>query len=110
MGPDGFDQLLAHPVERVEARQRILEDHADALAADAPHLLWGQGVDAGAGKPDLAAGDTPRRIDEPDHRGPGDGFTRTRFADHSEHLALGDVERHAVDGPQDGAAGDELDP
>ena len=55
--------LLADPVERVEAGQRVLEHHADALAAHLAHLLGRQVVDARAREPDLAAGDAARRID-----------------------------------------------
>ena len=69
MGADRLDQLLADPVERIEAGQRILEDHADALAADPAHLFGRQVVDARARQPDLAARDPPGRIDEADHGG-----------------------------------------
>jgi hypothetical protein len=36
---DGLHELLAHRVERVEARQRILEDHRHLLAAQLAHAL-----------------------------------------------------------------------
>jgi hypothetical protein len=46
---------------------------------------------------DLATGDAAGRIDQPDHREPGDRLAGTGFADHAQHLALGDVEGDAVD-------------
>ena len=110
VGADGLDDLVADPVQRVEAGQRILEDHADPLAADLAHLLRRQIVDPHARQIDLAAGDAAGRIDQPDHREAGDGFAGAGFADHAQHLALGDVERHAVDRAQRAAAGDEFDP
>ena len=58
---------------------------------------------------DLAAGDAAGRIDQADHGQAGDGLAGAGFADHAQHLALGDVERDAVDGAQRAAAGDELD-
>ncbi len=57
---------------------------------------------------DLAAGDAAGRIDQADHRKAGDGFSGAGFADHAQHLALGDVEGDAVDRAQRAAAGDEL--
>ena len=97
---DGLDDLVADPVERIEAGQRILEDHADPLAPDAAHLFRRQIVDPQARQIDLAAGDAAGRIDQADHREPGDRFAGAGFADHAEHLALGDVEGDAVDRAQ----------
>ena len=39
------------------------------------------------GEPDLAGGDAPRRIDEPDDRGAGQRLARAGLADHAQHLA-----------------------
>src|SRR5580704_9240112 len=65
-------------------------------------------IDAQAREMDLAAGNTSRRIKQSDHGKPGDGFARAGFADHAEHLALGDVEGDAVDRAQGMASGGEL--
>ena len=108
VGPDGLDDLVADPVERIEAGERILEDHADPLAADAAHLFRRQIVDPQARQMDLAARDAAGRIDQADHGKPRDGFAGAGFADHAQHLALGDIERDAVDGAQRAAAGREL--
>ena len=46
MRADGLDDLVADAIERVEAGERVLEHHADALAAHLAHLLGRQVVDA----------------------------------------------------------------
>ncbi len=103
MGADGFDQLLADPVKRIEAGEWILKDHADALAPDTAHLLRRQIVDPQAREMDLAAGDAAGRIDQADHGKTGDRFAGAGFADHAQHLALGDIEGNAVDRVQHAA-------
>ncbi len=75
---------------------------------DPAHFLRRQIVDAKARQIDLAAGDAAGRIDQADHGKPGDGFSGAGFADHAQHVALGDVERNAVDGVQHAAAGGEF--
>ena len=45
-----------------------------------------------------------------DPRKTGDGFSRTGFANHAQHLTLGDIEGNSVDRAQHVMAGDELDP
>ncbi len=57
---------------------------------------------------DFAVRDAAGRIDQPDRRQSGDGFARAGLADDAQHLALGDVEGHAVDGAQRRAAGGEF--
>ena len=52
---DGLGQLPADGVQRIERRQRVLEDRADLAAADMAHLLVRQVVDALAFQQDLAA-------------------------------------------------------
>src|SRR3546814_14943177 len=65
---DRLDELFADRVERVQARQRVLEDRADVLAADPAQRLVGQIVDPPALETDLAAGDPARRLEQPDDR------------------------------------------
>ncbi len=52
----------------------------------------------------------PGRIDQADDGEPCHGFSGTGFADHAQHLALGDVEGNAVDRVQHLMAGSEFDP
>ena len=108
VGADGLDDLVADPVERIEARQRILEDHPDPLAPDAADFLRRQMIDPRARQMDLAARDAAGRIDQADDGKAGDRFAGAGFADHAEHFALGDVEGNAVDRVQGAAAGDEF--
>ena len=54
MGADRFNELSSDRVKRVEAGQRVLKDRADLLAADAPHCLVRQIVDAPPGERDAA--------------------------------------------------------
>ena len=63
---DGLDDLVADPIERIEAGERILKDHADPLAPDTAHLLGRQMVDPQARQKNLAARDAARRIDQAD--------------------------------------------
>src|SRR6185312_14876982 len=100
MRQDRLDQLVADAVERIEAGQRVLEDHADALAAQQPHLRARQVVDTLAAESDLAAGDAARRLQQADDRRSGDRLAGAGFADHAEHLAGRDVEGEIVDGGQ----------
>ena len=108
MGSDGLDQLIADPVQRVQAGERVLKNHADPLSPDPAHFFRRQVVDPHARQIDPAAGDAAGRIDQADHRKTGDGFSGAGFADHAQHFALGDVEGNPVDGAQRAAAGDEL--
>ena len=110
VGPDGLDQLIANPVERIEARQRILENHPDPFAPDAAHFFRRQIVDPQAGEIDLAARDAAGPVDQADDGEPCHGFSGAGFADHAQHLAFGDIEGNAVDRMQHLMAGGEFDP
>ena len=68
MGPDGLDQLIADPVQRIEAGERVLKNHADPFSPDPAHLFRRQIVDPHARQIDLAAGDAAGRIDQADDR------------------------------------------
>ena len=72
VGADGLDDLPAHRVLRVQAGERVLEDHGDARAADPPHGRAGQ-----AQQIDVVVTGLIRRRG---HRGPvaaGRGWTPT---------------------------------
>src|SRR4051794_28456226 len=97
MGPDGLDDLVADAVKRIEAGQRVLNDEADAPAADAAQVFRREIVDAPLREKNFAAPDPAWRVDEADdgrshHRLPRPGRTRRR----PQHLAPRNVERHAV--------------
>ena len=96
----GFGKLVADLHQRIERGQRVLEDHADPLAADAAHLFGREIVDPLIPEPDLAARDPPGPVDEPDHGGTRDRLASTAFADDAENGSPGQLETDAVDGTQ----------
>jgi glycine/D-amino acid oxidase-like deaminating enzyme len=104
VGQDRLDQLLAHRVERVERGQRVLEDHADPLAAHPAHVFGWEVVDALAIEPDLAAGDAAGGLEQADDGGAGHRLARAGFADDAENFAFVDLEGDVVDGDQRAAA------
>ncbi len=107
--PDRLGQLAPDRVERVERGERVLEDRANLLAADAAHLVVGQVVDAPATERDPTVGNAPRRVDEADDGGTGDRLARTRLAHDAEHLPGSDREAHVVNGDQRPPARRKLD-
>ena len=46
MASDGLDELLPNRIERIQRGERVLENRADAPAADAPHRFLREIVDA----------------------------------------------------------------
>src|SRR5215472_8925671 len=105
----GFLHLGSYPVERVDARERMLEHYVEPLPADAAHRGWGKLVDALAVEQDFAARDAAWSIDQSDDGRARYRFSGAGFAHHTEHLARHDVERDVVDGPQRCSPGRELD-
>jgi hypothetical protein len=90
-----FADLVAHRVQRVERRHRLLEDHADAAAADAAHRTFAQTHQVLAVEADLAG--RVRRVDQPQDRQRRDRLARSGLAHQRELLAGGDGERDVVD-------------
>ena len=92
----GFGNLVADAHDRIERGHRLLEDHADAGAADAAHLLLAGMEQVFVGEFDVSFNMSLRRK-EAQHGERGDGFSRAGFADQAEDLALGNVEIDAAD-------------
>ena len=91
-------QLRADRAGRIQAGQRILKHHADAVAPDGAQLrrrLRRQVELAQPQPPALAV--ARRRGLQADRRQGGDRLAAARFADQAERLAGGDRERDAVD-------------
>ena len=97
VGQDRLGKLIADAHERVEAGQRVLEDDADAPAADRAHPRRRQIVDALAVEPDFAAGDPAWRVKKADDGEAGQRLAGAGFADDPENLARRNVERDAVE-------------
>jgi len=97
-----FDELGADLEGWVEGRHGVLEDHADAAAADAAEIGWGQGeevltVEEGGASVDASWG----HGDEAEHGVAGDGLAGAGFADDADGGTFFDVEGDAGDGADD---------
>jgi hypothetical protein len=93
---DGLLELAADGEQRVERRQRILEDGTDPATADRAQLPGRQAVDAPSFETDLTCRDARRRIEQAQHRRTGDGLAGTGLTHHAQHFAGCDVEGHVV--------------
>ena len=89
-----FSNLVAHRVQRVQRRHRLLEDHADVAAAYAAHLALALGQQIRTVETDGTRGGG--RIGEAQHRHGGDRLARTRFTDQCKLFAGADGKRHVV--------------
>ena len=99
MEQQNFADLLLDRVQRIERGHRLLEDDRDVVAAHPPHLRFGQSEQLPALEVDRAAGMARRRIGQELHdRQRGHRLARAGLADQGDGLALGEVERHPVDG------------
>ena len=103
----GFGELVADPVERIERGHRLLEDHGDLVAADLLHLRFAflQQI--------LAIEENPRfrRMEgiggeQPHQREGRLRFAAAGFANHRQRLPLLDMEADAVDSPRDAVLAD----
>ena len=110
MGSDRLDELFGNRVQGIQARQRILEDRADLLAANSPHFGVGEIVDPAAIEEDFSRSDPARRRKKSDHGGTGQGLSRSGLADNPQDLGLMHLERDVVDGNERAPTGRELDP
>ena len=94
--------LLADGLDRVERRHRFLEDHADIVAAQRAHPVFGRGQDVDPVEGHAARGSRGLRQELHDgkrrHR-----LARTGFADQRDRLPGRDRQLHA---PEDGLAAD----
>src|SRR5271166_3292843 len=100
MRQDGLRQLVADAQQRIEAGQRVLEDHADATPAQRAHSRGRKIVDALAIEPDFAARDVARRIEKSDDGAPGERFSGAGFPDDTKDFARRDIERDPVERDQ----------
>ena len=91
-------QLPADGEHRVEGGHRLLEDHADLVAADVPDLVLVHLEDVFAFEENLAADDLAGRVrNKPEHREGADTLAATTLTHQSENLARHDVIADAVD-------------
>ena len=97
---DGQDllDLAADVPDRVQRRLRLLEDHADPVAAIPAHRVVGERQQVLAVEDDLPALDATGFCDQAHDREARHALAATRFADDPHDLATVDVEVDAVDG------------
>src|SRR5439155_24455438 len=101
---DRLDELVPDREGAVEARQRLLEDHRDLLAAHVPPAAPGELHEILPLEEDLASLDHHGRRDEPEDREDGERLAAPALADDPEHLPTLDREGDVLD-RRDGAAG-----
>ena len=95
--PQRLADLPADVQHRVERGHRLLEDHADLVAADVPHLRLREGQQVLALEADRP-GDLARRLrDEPQDGHGGHGLAAAALAHDGQRLAGRDLEGHAID-------------
>ncbi len=94
---------------RVEASRRLLKDHRDVFAGDAPALGGGHGQQVLAVEDQAIGRHLAGPGDQAHQRQHGDALARAGFADHAHDLSLVDGKIQPVDGAQGAARGLELD-
>src|SRR5690606_41033047 len=95
---DRLRDLPAHRADRVQRGARLLEDHADLIAAQLRQLTVGHAGQLGAVPADAAG--RRRAVGQQAEHGEGsEGLAGTGFADQAEALTVLHRERDAVDHP-----------
>ena len=85
---DGLDELPADRVQRIQRRQRVLEDRADLLAADACASPRRRGCRCAARREGFRRRRSrPGASSRPMIAAPVSDLPGARFADHAQHLA-----------------------
>src|ERR1700759_4606883 len=92
MGAQGLGDLLADREHRIERAHRLLEDHADAPAADPAHLARADLQEIAAVEQDLAGHAALGPRQEAQDGEAGDGLAAARFADDAQPLAGPELE------------------
>src|SRR5262249_45244479 len=83
----------------IEARHRLLKDHRDVVAANAPHLLVGEVEKIDAPEADGAGNFSWWFGDQAQDGVGGDRLAAARLAHHRQRLALPHLEGDAIHGP-----------
>jgi len=109
VGQDGFGELAAHGVQRVQRGQRVLKDRADAAATDVAHFLVAEVVDALAFEQDLARCHAARGLQQADDGSASERFARAGLPHHAQDLAGCNGEGNVVQGAQGTATAREFD-
>ena len=106
VGQEDLGELAADRVHGVERRHGLLEDHADAAAADALHLHGGQVQEVPALEDDLPSQDLSGRLrEQPHQRERGHALAAARLPDKAQGAPGLDREADGVDGAQEPLVG-----
>ena len=106
---DCLDDLVADPVERVQARKGILEDHREVLAADLPELAWRKLEQVLALEEHLPRDVGGFAVGEAERGQAGHALARAGLAHDAEGLSPLDREGQAVDRLHDAVGSVEMD-
>ena len=95
---DDLSDLLPDPHDRVQGGHRILEDHADFIAADLLHVLFFFFQQILSFEKDLAVGYTGGRLRQNAQDSAGDGsLAGAGLTNQADGLALFQLEGHVID-------------
>ena len=108
VGSHGLGHLVAHAVDGVERRHRVLKDHGDLRPADLAQLVLRPSQEVPALEADRP-GDLCRLGQQAHHGHGAHRFARTRLADDAKNLALRQAITHAPHGLDEPVVGRELD-
>src|SRR5690349_5933183 len=101
--------LVSDGEDRIERGHRLLEDHRDAIAANATDAGIVELQEILILEHDATSGlDTTRLLDETENRERRDRLATPRFADDAERLACADREGHAIHSARHAGAGVEV--
>ena len=109
VGAHRLHQLRLDPVHRVQAGERVLEDHRDVLAADAAQILLGELQEIAPFEQELAADLRPLRVEQAHDREVRDALPRAGLADDAERLPAPERVGQVGDGVDGALSRRELD-
>ena len=109
MRDDRLDDLLADPVDGIQRRHRVLEDHRDLVPADIAQARLRHGQDVLTLVEDLALERRVLVARQPEERHGRHALPRAGLADDPEHLAALEREVDAVDRSHEPVFGRESD-
>ena len=99
VGAECLLDLPADLVERVQRRERVLEDHRNPPPAHRAEPVVGKPEEVDAVEQNLAPELRVRKPGQAHHRQRRDALARARFPDHAERQAAIDRQRDVVDRP-----------
>ena len=109
VGNDHLGDLLANRGDRVERRERLLEDHADATATNRAQLIFAEANELSPLELDRAFDDRLLATEQRDDRHRRNGLAGARLTDDRQAFTSSEIKGDAVNNFQDAAAGAEAD-